>query len=233
MANRVFGNGAVYDGGYVYTYASQPRTCAFCFASDMYVARVPESQMHGAERVAVLVGIAVGRRSATRPGPCLPAAVSNTDVQRYGNGFLLVTKTFSIIGPPVEAWWSPNPVGPVDDLGTVFSVPTRRRRTSAGSRYSQSYTYNPVVLAARPTRRRRVPRVVRRQHLRSRPTRSATGCMLGSALRLDARCRRRRTRRPRPTVAVRAPSPWAPTFGVDRAGRVSTVDGGVGVRPGR
>ena len=49
----MFGQGAVYDGGYVYTYAPQMRTCAFCFASDMYVARVPGEPDHGAERMAI------------------------------------------------------------------------------------------------------------------------------------------------------------------------------------
>jgi len=33
--SRVFGGGAVYDDGYIYTYASQRRTCQFCFAGDM------------------------------------------------------------------------------------------------------------------------------------------------------------------------------------------------------
>jgi len=137
MAQRVFGSGAVYDSGYIYAYASQMRTCAFCFASDMYVARVPETQIMvpGAWRYRS------GPRWVVDPNgarPVLPAAVSNTDVQPYGNGFLLLTKTVSIIGPPVEAWWAPNPEGPWQDLGTVFSVPSpppsspsRRRAPSA------------------------------------------------------------------------------------------------------
>jgi hypothetical protein len=85
-AKRVFGGGAVYDGGYVYTYASQGRTCGFCFSDDMYVARVPESQ--------IMVPSAWRYRSGSSwvsdhnaATPVLRDAVSNTDVQRYGNGF--------------------------------------------------------------------------------------------------------------------------------------------------
>ena len=80
--------------------------------------------------------------------PVLSAAVSNTDVQPYGNGFLLITKTVSIIGPPVEAWWSSNPAGPWQDLGTVFSVPTPPPAGFRGYTYQQAYTYNPIVLAS-------------------------------------------------------------------------------------
>ena len=65
-APACLGVGAVYDGGYLYAYASQRRTCAFCFAGDIYVARVPESQIAGAERVAVPIGLELGRRPRTR-----------------------------------------------------------------------------------------------------------------------------------------------------------------------
>jgi len=39
---RIFGSGAVYDGGYLYSYGSRLDPCFLCFAADMYVARVPE-----------------------------------------------------------------------------------------------------------------------------------------------------------------------------------------------
>ena len=120
-AERVFGSGAIYDGGYVYTYASQRRTCAFCFAGDMYVARVPDSQLMDPSAWRYRSGSqwVADRNAAT---PVLSNAVSNTDVQRYGNVFLLLTKTISIIGPPVEAWWAPEPAGPWQDLGTIYSI---------------------------------------------------------------------------------------------------------------
>ncbi len=146
MVNRVFGNGAVYDSGYLYAYAPQSRTCPYCFAGDMYVARVPESQVMvpTAWRFRSGSNWVADRNAAT---PVLTAAVSNTDVQRYGNGFLLTTKTVSIIGPPVEAWWSPNPVGPWHDLGTVYSVPDPPGARVPGFTYKQPYTYNAVVAA--------------------------------------------------------------------------------------
>ena len=222
-APRVFGGGAVYDGGYIYTYASQRRTCAFCFSSDMYVARVPDSRIQVSSAWQFRAGSkwVSDRKLAT---PVLPAAVSNTDVQPYGNGFLLVTKTVSIIGPPVEAWWSPNPEGPWQDLGTVYSVPTPPPSKVPGYTYQQSYTYNPVVLTG---------------------TRLADGGMLGSYnvnsfdpadAKVDGRMAGPRfisVHIPAPPAAAArpwvppGPSPWAPTFGVDGAGRVRTVGGGV------
>ena len=39
----VLGIGAVYEGGFVYAYSSRLRRCAFCFAGDLYVARVRET----------------------------------------------------------------------------------------------------------------------------------------------------------------------------------------------
>jgi len=220
--SRVYGGGAVYDGGYVYAYASERRTCAFCFSSDMYVARVPESQLMvpGAWRFHSGSAWVADQRAAT---PVLPAAVSNTDVQHYGNGFLLITKTLSIIGPPVEAWFAPNPEGPWQDLGTVYSIPDPPGSFVAGFTYQHAYTYNPTVLA---------------------DTRLTGGGFLGSynvntfdpaEAQRDGRMTGPRfvpiTVPPPPAAPVRAagvpgPSPWTPTFGVDRAGRVHSVDGG-------
>jgi hypothetical protein len=221
-ANRVFGGGAVYDGGYIYAYASQKRTCSFCFSSDMYVARVAEREISvpSAWRFRAGTHWVSDRDAAT---PVLPAAVSNTDVQHYGNGFLLITKTVSIIGPSVEAWWAPNPEGPWRDLGTVFSVPEPPPARVHGFTYGAAYTYNPVVLAT---------------------TRLPDGGLLGSynVNTFDPADAQRDGRLfgPRfvsipvpaaPSAAPRPPStpgvsPWTPTFGVDRAGRVRTVGGG-------
>jgi hypothetical protein len=76
----------------------------------------------------------------------LTAAVSTTNVQKYGNGFLMLTKTFTIVAPDVEAWWSPNPEGPWQDLGLVYSVPAPPPSFVAGFVYHQSYTYNVIAL---------------------------------------------------------------------------------------
>jgi hypothetical protein len=224
MANRVFGNGAVYDGGYVYTYAPQARTCAFCFAADMYVARVPDDQIMvpSAWRFRAGANWVADRNAAT---PVLKAAVSNTDVQPYGNGFLLITKSVNIIGPPVEAWWSPNPVGPWQDLGTVFSVPDPPRSRVAGFPYQAPYTYNPVVDV---TTRFGDGGFVGSYNVNTFDASDAKrdGLMLGprfASISIP----------PPPNAAPRAGAPpgtsaWVPTFGVDRTGRVTTVDGGAG-----
>jgi hypothetical protein len=221
---RVLGIGAVYEAGYIYAYSSQRPSCAFCFAANLYVARVRESQIHlqGAWRYRA------GSSWVTDPGaarPVLREAVSNADVRRYGNGYLLVTKPLSIIGPDVHARWSPNPVGPWQDLGTLFTVPEPPPSHVPGFTYKQAYTYAPTVLTG---------------------TRLADGSFLGSynVNSLDPNDGVRDGRMggprflsvhlppppagaPRPTDTP-GPSPWASTLGVDTFGRVYTANGGVG-----
>ena len=224
QAHRIFGIGAVYDDGYIYAYASRGRTCQFCFSANLYVARVRESriQVPGSWRYLSGSSWAADVNAAT---PVLRDAVSNADVQRYGNGFLLITKPLSIVSPEVEARWSANPVGPWRDLGTVFSVPQPPRSYVPGFTYQQSYTYGPTVLAR---------------------TRLADGGYLASynVNSFDAHDGQRDGRMggprflsvhlPRPPAAPPRPSitpgrsPWAPTLAVDRSGRVHTANGGVG-----
>ena len=64
-----------------------------------------------------------GRPTHAAATPVLARAASQTHVQPWRNGFLLVTKSFSIVGPDVRAWWAPTPVGPWTDLGTIYKVP--------------------------------------------------------------------------------------------------------------
>jgi len=223
--NRIFGLGAVYDGGYLYTYASQQETCRFCFAGDMYIARVPETAIQTPSAWRFLAGSAwVSNIHAATPA--LRAAVSNVNIQPYGNGYLLLTKTLNILGPNVERWWSPSPTGPWRDLGLALSVPDPPPSYVPGFRYAAAFTYNPVVLPS---------------------VRLADGGFLGSYnvntfnpsdARIDGRMTGPRfvsiplppapAAPPRPRVTP-APSPWTPTYGVDRAGRVRTVNGGVGL----
>ena len=221
-SKRVFGSGAVYDGGYVYTYASQMRTCTFCFASDMYVARVPESQimLPSAWRFRAGAGWVADINHAL---PVLPAAVSNTDVQPYGNGFLLTTKTISIIGPPVEAWWAPDPFGPWQDLGTVFSVPDPPPARVPGFVYHQPYTYNPVVVAGTPLTG---GGFLGSYNVNTFDLADAQrdGLMLGPRF-VPITLPSPPSAPPR-VASAPGPSPWVPTFGVDRTGRVNTLDGG-------
>lgn len=220
-AARVFGSGAVYDGGYVYTYASQRRTCAFCFSSDMYVARVPDSELMVPSAWQFKSGGAwVADFGAATP--VLANAISNTDVQPYANGFLLITKPISIIGPPVNAWWAPNPDGPWHDLGTVYTIADPPASRVAGDTYHAAYTYNPIVYTDQPL---------------------ADGSLLGSfnvntfdpsEARRDGRMLGPRffsLHLPAPPNAPpraanpRAPAPWDATYGVDRFGRVRTGGG--------
>jgi hypothetical protein len=83
--------------------------------------------------------------------PVLRERVSNTDVQPYGNGFLLITKPISIIGPPVE-----RVVGAESRRAVArprHRVLDRRPAPSrvAGDTYHAAYTYNPIVLATNPS----------------------------------------------------------------------------------
>ena len=157
--------------------------------------------------------------------PVLRDAVSNADVRRYGNGYLLVTKPLSIIGPEVHARWSPNPVGPWRDLGTIFSVPDPPPSYVPGFTYRQAYTYAPTVFTG---------------------ARLADGGYLASynVNTFDPNEAQRDGRMgprflsvhlpPPPDAAARppsapGPSPWTPTLAVDRLGRVRTANGGVGM----
>jgi hypothetical protein len=220
-AKRIFGPGAVYDNGYLYTFASQVRSCTLCFAGDMYEARVAESQVNRPSAWRYRAGSQwVANFHAAKP--VLPAAVSDVEVQRYGNGFLLLTKTYGIVAPDVEAWWAPDLEHAWHDLGLAFSVPEPPDSYVDGYTYKQSYTYNPVVLTS---------------------MRLDDGGFLGSYdvnsfdpadARRDGRLAGPRfvsihlpsppTAPPRP-ASHPGPSGWTPTFGVSSDGRVHTVDG--------
>jgi hypothetical protein len=223
IRNRVYGAGAVADGGYIYAYASQARTCALCFANDMYIARVPENQIANPNAWQFRAGAAwiTNPHAAT---PVLPAAVSNTDVQHYGNGFLLITKTLGIVSDVVEAWFAPTPAGPWADLGTVFHVPQPVSHV-AGYHLQSPYTYNPVVLSTQQMQDGGFLAVYNVSTLATADA-EHDGLLVGPrfvSIHLP----------PPPSAPVRAgytagPSPWTPTFGADRVGRVYTIDGGVG-----
>jgi hypothetical protein len=219
---RFYGAGAVYDGGYVYAYASQPRSCTFCFANDMYASRILESKLHdpAAWEYRTDTGWSEDANAATS---VLPAAVSNLNVQRYGNGFLLVTKTYGIVDPEVRGWFSAGPRGPWQDLGAIFAVPHPPPSYVGGYTYQAAYTYGASVLPS---------------------TTFGDGTVLGfynvnSFDNADsARDGRYGIPRfvaislPPPPAAPPRPAskpvsaPWGPTMGVDRSGRVTGIDGG-------
>jgi hypothetical protein len=222
-AQRVYGSSAVYDGGFIYAYASQRETCAMCFSSDLYVARVPESKIAqpGAWQYSSGGSWTSDPRAATS---VLPGVVSSTGVHRYGNGFLFVTKPLSIFGPQVEGWWAPNPEGPWQDLGTAFTVPNPPPSFVPGFVYQQAYTYRPDVITDAP--------LANGQFLGS----YNVNTFLPAEAQRDGRMTGPRfvsvplgpppSAPPRPTVAP-GPSPWTPTYAVDSGGRVRVIDGGV------
>lgn len=226
---RILGIGAVYEGGFVYAYASEGRKCRFCFASNLYVARVRESQIHvpGAWRYRSGSGWVADANAAK---PVLRAAVSNAGVQRYGHGYLLITKPLSIVSPEVVARWSPNPVGPWRDLGTVFSVPQPPPSHVPGFTYQHAYTYGPTVLTGR--------RLADGKYLASYnvntfdPAEGRRDGLLAGPRFLSVHVPRPPAAPPRPSIAA-GPSPWRPTLAVDRAGRVRTANGGVGTNISR
>ena len=222
--SRILGIGAVYEGGFVYAYAAEGRKCTFCFASNLYVARVRESQIHlpGAWRYRSASGWVADANAAD---PVLRDGVSNAGVQRYGNGYLLITKPLSIVSPEVVARWSPNPVGPWRDLGTVFSVPQPPPSRVPGFTYQHAYTYGPTVMTG--------TRLADGGYLASYNVNTFDAAegqrdgLLAGPRFLSVQLPRPPAAPPRPSVAA-GPSPWLPTLAVDRAGRVHTANGGVG-----
>ena len=220
----VLGIGATYEAGYLYAYSSRRRPCAFCFAGDLYVARVREGQIPvpGAWRYRSGSSWVAGAGAAR---PVLTSAVSNADVRRYGNGYLLVTKPLSIIGPDVHAWWSPSPVGPWRNLGSVFSVPDPPPSFVPGFTYRHAYTYAPTVLAGM---RLADGGLLASYNVNSfDPGELLRDGRMGGPRFLSVHLPPPPAGAPRPTSAP-APSPWAATLAVDRVGRVHTVNGGVG-----
>jgi hypothetical protein len=218
---RIYGQGAIYDDGYIYTYAAQRQSCGMCFSSDMFVARVRETQIQdpSAWQYRMATGW-TGNRSLARP--VLVGAVSNVDVQPYGNGFLLLTKPLSIVGPDVEAQFAANPWGPWHDLGTVFTIPDPPPSYVDGYHYRSPYSYNPIALTS--------------THLTGGGVLAAynVNSFDGSDLEVDGRMTGPRffamtipsplAAPPRP-VSKPGPSPWAPTYLLDRHGRVHTLGG--------
>jgi hypothetical protein len=187
----------------------------------MYVSRIPESKLYdlNAWEYRTADGWSANPADAD---PVLPAAISNPSVQRYGNGFLLLTKTYGFVSPEVKAWFSPNPDGPWQDLGEVFSVPNPPDSFVDGFTYAQSYTYGPVVLPSMAFD----DGVLGAYNVGSfAPADAARDSRVGIPRFVSIPLPDPPDAPERPAGdAVRAP--WAPTFGVDKTGRVTGIDGG-------
>ena len=212
-AGRIYGGGAAYDNGYLYAYASQKRSVR-ALLRRQHVRRASAGEPRRRSRARGATDpVPSWVRDANAAKPVLTAAVSTTNVQRYGNGFLLVTKPLSIVGPDVEAWWSPNPDGPWRDLGPVFTVPQPPPSFVAGFHLPAVVHVQPGCDRRHAAPRRRVPRVVQREHVRSRGS-SPRRPPHRAALLLDAPA----AATGRATARGVAPRSFAvaPTFGVDR-----------------
>ncbi len=220
---RIFGSGAVYDGGYLYAYGSQRRSCLFCFAGDLYVARVPEDslQMPAAWRFWSNGGWSGDVAAAS---PVATDIASNTNVHAWRNGFLLVTKTLNIVGPDVDAWWSAEPIGPWRKLGTLFEAPTPPPSRVAGYSYRDPYTYMATVS---PSASLLGGGVLAAYNVGSFDHADGVrdGLMYGPRF-VSVRLPDPPAAGPRVRVAT-STSPWEPIVAVDRIGRVRTAGGNV------
>jgi hypothetical protein len=218
---RIYGQGAIYDDGYIYMYAAQRQSCAMCFSSDMYVARVRDTQIQDASawRYRVATGWTANRLQAR---PVLFGAVSSVDVQPYGNGFLLLTKPQSILGPDVDAQFAPNPWGPWQDLGTVFTIPDPPPSYVDGYHYRSPYSYNPIALTSTHLTEGGVLAAYNVNSFNSSDG-EVDGRMTGP--RFFAMTIPPAPAAPPRPVSKPGRSPWTPTFGLDRHGRVHTLAG--------
>jgi hypothetical protein len=217
---RVLGSGAVYDNGYLYSYGSQLPGCAFCFAGDVFLGRVPEDlvSVPSAWEFYANGGWTSTHAAAT---PVLARAASQTHVQPWRNGFLLVTKSFSIVGPDVQAWWAPTPVGPWTDLGTIYKVPAAVSHVP-GHTLVDPYTYMVSVSASTPVENGGVLLAYNVNSLHE-PDVQRDGRLYGPrfvSVQLPAPPSAATRSNPEPAVSA-----WEPIVTVDSIGRVHAAGG--------
>ncbi len=221
---RIFGSGAVYDAGYLYAYGSHLEECFLCFSADMYVARVREDLVMVPDAWEYHAGGAGWVADPMASAPVVAAAVSNTNVTPWRNGFLLVTKPVSIVGPEVDAWWAPNPHGPWQRLGTVTSLPIPPPSFVGGYTYKQSFTYSVTLL---PTTAVEGGGMLLGYNVGS--FLEADGVVDGRGLGprfVSVHIPLPPAAPPRASVAPAA-APWEPIIAADVTGRVRAVSGGV------
>jgi hypothetical protein len=221
--SRVLGSGLVYDGGYLYAYGSHRKSCAFCFRGDVYLGRVREE----------LVGVpsawqfrAGGKwvSDINASKPLIPEAASQTNITRWGNGFLMVTKPNSIVGPEVDAWWAPAPAGPWQPLGHLYDVPVPPPSRVPGYTYQEAYSYMVSVL---PSAHVDDGGVLLGYNVNSfEPQDGQIDGHMGGPRFVSVHIPDP-PESPARAVSTPAPSPWNAIVATDNLGRVQTADGNV------
>jgi hypothetical protein len=220
---RIFGAGAVADGGYLYMYASQHPGCVLCFSGDVYVARVPEPLVQVPTAWQYFNGTG-WTSDAHAAAPIISEAASNTNVQPWRNGFLMVTKTFNIFGPDVDAWWAPDPTGPWRKLGRLFRTPSPPPSHIPGHEYLNPFTYAPTVLATAVLDNGRALAAYNVGSFEEADAK--VDALMGGPRFLGVTLPDPPAAPARPVVSA-AVSPWDEAIGVDRLGRVRAAGGGV------
>jgi hypothetical protein len=138
-----FGSSAVAPGdGFVYVYGTRRPDCDRCYASDIYVARVPAGSVTDTSAWAFWDGGAWAA-DANAARPVMSGGGAQVDVQPWRGGWLAVSKAADILSPDIVGWWAPGPSGPWSPLGTLYRVP------AVASPAKDTYTYMPSVVARR------------------------------------------------------------------------------------
>jgi hypothetical protein len=123
--------------GFLYVYGADRDDCAWCFATDIYVARAPTGWV-GVEDAWSYWDGATWSDDRNAAKPVMSGGGAHVNVQPWRGGWLAISKEGDIVTPNIAGWWSPSPVGPWAPLGTLYVVP------NVGS--SESYSYMPNVV---------------------------------------------------------------------------------------
>jgi hypothetical protein len=140
-ADPGWGTSAVAPGdGFVYLYgARRDVVCGFCFATAMYVARVPVGSLTDSATWTYWDGAAwSANRDAARG--LLSGSGSQIDVRPWRGGYLAVSKAGDIATPDIVGWWSQSPLGPWIPLGPLYRIPPIAHADG------NIYTYMPSVV---------------------------------------------------------------------------------------
>jgi hypothetical protein len=123
--------------GFLYVYGADRDDCDWCFATEIYVARVPTAWVGVEDAWNYWDG---GGWSDDRGAAksVMAGGGAHVNVQPWRGGWLAISKEGDIVTPNIAGWWAPSPVGPWTPLGTLYVVPP------VGS--ADSYSYMPNVV---------------------------------------------------------------------------------------